>query len=69
MNSRSRSTSVATTPHLDPKTVHKKLRMASELFRFAFETKRFQLRKKHPELDDREINHRAYALIERGCLR
>jgi hypothetical protein len=53
----------------DKAHVEKKLRLAAELFRFAYETKRFQLRRKHPDLDEREINHRAYALIERGCTR
>ena len=61
----------ATTPQtvlgLDPMKVEKKLRMASDLFQMAFDVKRFQLRTRHPELSEREINHRAYALIEKGC--
>jgi|GEM_PF-1102898 len=54
-------------PILDPKRVEKKLRLADELFMFAYETKRFQLRQKFPNLSEREINHKAYALIEKGC--
>jgi len=54
-------------PKLDPHKIEKKLQLAAGLFAFAFQTKFFQLRKKHPELSDREIRHRAYALIERGC--
>lgn len=54
-------------PKLDAKLIEKKLRIAEELFMFAYETKRFQLRKKFPELSEREINHKAYELIERGC--
>ena len=53
----------------DKAHVHKKLRIASDLFRLAYETKRFQLRQRYPELTERELNHRAYALIERGCRR
>jgi hypothetical protein len=54
-------------PKLDPQKVEKKLQLAAGLFAFAFQTKVFQLRKKYPELSDREIRHRAYTLIERGC--
>lgn len=54
---------------LDRDRVERKLRLAAELFRFAFETKRHQLRRRHPTLSERELNHRAYALIERGCTR
>ncbi|MBK6846991.1 MAG: hypothetical protein IPG96_05385 [Proteobacteria bacterium] len=56
-------------PPLDRDRVQKKLRLAAELFRFAYETKRLQLRQRHPTLSERELNHRAYALIERGCTR
>lgn len=54
-------------PQLDPKKIEKKLRLASDLFQMAFDVKRFQLKNKHPELSEREINHLAYALIEKGC--
>ncbi len=52
---------------LDPEKVTKKLQIANDLFQLAYDVKRFQLRKKFPELSEREINHKAYALIERGC--
>jgi len=52
---------------LDPKKVEKKLRLASDLFQFAFEVKCFQIKSRHVELSEREVNHRAYALIEKGC--
>jgi hypothetical protein len=51
----------------DPARSIKKLRIMSQLFSFAYETKRFQLRQKHPDWTQRQINHAAYALIERGC--
>ncbi len=54
-------------PKLDPQKIEKKLQLAAGLFAFAFQTKVFQIRKKYPELSEREIRHRAYALIERGC--
>ncbi len=47
--------------------IERKLRIIDELFTMAYETKRFQLRQKYPHLSEREINHRAYALIEKGC--
>jgi hypothetical protein len=49
------------------KAIEKKLLIAEDLFRFAYETKRYQLRLKFPTLTEREINHKAYALIEKGC--
>ena len=47
--------------------IEKKLRIANDLFLFAYSQKCFQLRQKYPNLSAKEINHRAYALIERGC--
>ncbi|MBK8480665.1 MAG: hypothetical protein IPL40_05760 [Proteobacteria bacterium] len=41
-------------------------RLAAELFCFAYETKRLQLRQRYPALDERQLDQRAYALIERG---
>ncbi|MBI5179290.1 MAG: hypothetical protein HZA04_08565 [Nitrospinae bacterium] len=52
---------------LDPKHVEKKLNAAAGLFQMAYETKKFQIRQKHPNLSERDIAHRAYALIEKGC--
>ncbi|MEO1483625.1 MAG: hypothetical protein AAFU77_16065 [Myxococcota bacterium] len=54
-------------PDLDPAAVERKLKLAAGLFDMAFQVKRDQLRRKHPELSERELNHRAYALIEKGC--
>jgi hypothetical protein len=47
--------------------VERKLRIAADLFKLAYDVKRFQISQKHPELSQREVNHRAYALIEKGC--
>lgn len=52
---------------LNPQNIQKKLRLANGLFQLAFDVKRFQIKKRHPELDEREVNHQAYALIEKGC--
>lgn len=52
----------------DPKKIEKKLKLASDLYDFAFKVKSFQLRKKHPELSEKEIAFKTYTLIERGCL-
>jgi hypothetical protein len=54
-------------PAFDTGKVERKLRLAAGLFEMAFKVKHFQLRKLHPELSDREINHLVYALIEKGC--
>jgi hypothetical protein len=54
-------------PTLDPVKIERKLRMVDELFQMAMEIKKFQLKKKFPHLTEREITHRAYALIEKGC--
>lgn len=52
---------------LDPAHIEKKLRLAAGLYELAFKVKKYQLQQKFPELSDRELNHKAYALIERGC--
>lgn len=52
---------------LDPVKIHRKLKMVNDLFHMAMEIKKFQLKKKFPHLSEREITHRAYALIEKGC--
>jgi hypothetical protein len=52
---------------LDPKRVERKLRLASDLFQMAYDVKCFQLKQKEPNLSEKEIKHRAYALIEKGC--
>lgn len=52
---------------LDPKKIEQKLRLVSSLFDFAFKVKSFQLKKKHPELSEKEINQKTYELIEKGC--
>lgn len=54
------------TSNLDPIKIQKKIRLMEELFQFAFEIKKYQLKMKHPELSERELNHRAYAMIEKG---
>ena len=52
---------------LDPRKVERKLLLAASLFEMAFRVKRHQLKNKFPELTEQEANHRAYALIEKGC--
>ena len=51
----------------DLKQIQRKIKAASELFEFAFRVKKFQLKQKHPDLSERELNHMVYALIEKGC--
>lgn len=52
---------------MDPKKIERKLRLASDLFEMAFQVKQFQIKNKFPHLTEKEINQKAYALIERGC--
>lgn len=52
---------------IDPQTAYRKLRLADGLFQMALEAKKFQLKRANPELDERELGHMAYALIEKGC--
>lgn len=51
----------------DADRVKTKIKIADQLFRLAFEIKRNQILLKNPDLSSREANHRAYALIEKGC--
>ena len=52
---------------LDPKKVEKKMRAMNDMFMFAYNLKKFQLKQKHPDWTERQLNHKAYDLIERGC--
>lgn len=47
--------------------IEKKMRAMNNMFMFAYQLKKFQLRQKHPDWTERQLNHAAYALIERGC--
>lgn len=49
------------------KEIQKKLQAISDLFHMAYEIKKEQLRKKFPNKSEKELNHMAYALIEKGC--
>lgn len=53
--------------NLSAEKIEKKLRLMAGLFEMAFKVKSQQLKSKFPELSEREINHRVYALIEKGC--
>lgn len=50
-----------------PEQIEKKLRLSFGLFEAAFEIKKHQLLKKHPEKSEREINHMTMALFEKGA--
>lgn len=52
---------------LDAKKIHKKMKAMNDMFMFAYQLKKFQLRQKHPDWTERQLNHGAYALIEKGC--
>lgn len=52
---------------VSPEVIQKKVRLANDLFKMAYQLKTQQLRIKFPELTQKEINHLAYALIEKGC--
>jgi hypothetical protein len=49
--------------------MERNLKTAFGLFEMAMEVKRTQLRALHPHLSERELNHMAYAMIEKGCSR
>ncbi len=53
--------------NLSKEKIYKKLKMAQDLYVLAYEVKKQQLKKKYPNLSEQEINHKVYALIERGC--
>lgn len=52
---------------ISPEEIHRKIRIADDLFKMAYQLKTAQLRTKFPNLSQKEINHLAYALIEKGC--
>ena len=47
--------------------IEKKLRLSFGLFEAAFEIKKHQLAKKHPEKSERELNYMTMLLFERGA--
>jgi len=53
----------------DAAKIEKKLKMAAGLFEMAMAVKKNQIRTKFPHLTDKEIQLRAYALIEKACSR
>jgi hypothetical protein len=50
-----------------PEQIEKKLRLSFGLFEAAFEIKKHQLSKKHPDKSERELNHLTMALFEKGA--
>ena len=52
---------------LDAKKNHKKMKAMNDMFMFAYQLKKFQLKLKHPDWTDKQLNYGAYELIERGC--
>ena len=52
---------------LDLRKIEKKMKAMNDMFMFAYNLKKFQLREKHPEWTERQLNHKAYELIEKGC--
>ena len=52
---------------LDSKKIKQKLKIAEDLFNFAYMTKSFQLKKKHPQWSQEKIHQHTMDLIERGC--
>lgn len=51
----------------DAQKIEKKLRLAEGLYFFAYSVKKQQLKLKYPGLNDVELNHKVYSLIEKGC--
>lgn len=51
---------------LTPQEIEKKLKLSMGLFEAAYEIKKHQLRKKHPEKSEKELNHLTMSLIEKG---
>ena len=47
-----------------PLEIEKKLKLSFGLFEAAFEIKKHQLRKKHPEKSERDLNHLTLALFD-----
>ncbi len=52
--------------HPSPCEIEKKLKLSFGLLEAAFEIKKHQLKKKHPEKNETELNHMTMALIEKG---
>lgn len=51
----------------DEKKIERKLKLASDLFEFAFKAKSFRLKQQYPELSEEKIRKKTYELIKKGC--
>jgi hypothetical protein len=45
----------------------RKLKITSDLFDFAYQVKRHQLRQKHPEYDEKRLHEETIKLIRKAC--
>ncbi len=52
--------------HPSAASIHRKLKLAGELFQFALEIKKTQLRLKHPDWTEPQVAIEAYRLLEKG---
>jgi hypothetical protein len=52
---------------LETQKIQKRLKLAEDLFNFAYSVKFHQLKKKHTDWSEKQVHEHTMLLIERGC--
>ncbi len=52
---------------LETQKIQKRLKLAEDLFNFAYSVKYHQLQKKHSDWSEKQVHEHTLLLIERGC--
>jgi hypothetical protein len=52
---------------LETQKIQKRLKLAEDLFNFAYSVKFHQLKKKHMDWSEKQVHEHTMLLIERGC--
>lgn len=52
---------------LETQKIQKRLKLAEDLFNFAYSVKYHQLQKKHSDWSEKQVHEHTMLLIERGC--
>jgi hypothetical protein len=67
MEENSKPQQLKTSTDLETRKIQKKLKLAEDLFNFAYSVKFHQLQKKHTDWSNKQIHEHTMLLIERGC--
>lgn len=67
MEEKNKSLQLKTLTDLETQKIQKRLKLAEDLFNFAYSVKFHQLQKKHTDWSQKQVHEHTMLLIERGC--